>query len=323
MGTPGELRVMADRERQRPATPTGGIERTGSLPRRRQQDAVQLPTLRVVAGADLLALYTIYPSERVQIGRDRSSSLALSDPSVSRHHAVISEVQGELLLEDRGSTNGTSVRGRRITSPTAVRIGEVFYVGEVALRVDPMSVDEIRHLERLAERLRLVARDPLTGLLGRAWLEEELDAVVERAHVRERSMAALFVDVDHFKQVNDTWGHAAGDAVLREIAGVLTSTVRETDRVVRYGGEEFLVVLVDCPPGSVLLAAERIRTAIANHGWEVRGHGPKSMTASIGCASLAPDESARSFLARADEAMYAAKRSGRNRSVVAKARSAA
>jgi diguanylate cyclase (GGDEF)-like protein len=310
---------MAERVR-RPATPPGGIERTGSFPRRRQQDAVQLPTLRVVAGADLLALYTIYPSERVQIGRDRSSNLQLSDPSVSRHHAVLSEVQGELLLEDRGSTNGTSVRGRPVTGPVAVQMGEVFYVGEVALRVDPMTVDEIRHLERLAERLRLVARDPLTGLLGRAWLEEELDAVVDRAHARERSMAALFVDVDHFKLVNDTWGHAAGDGVLREIAGILTSTVRETDRVVRYGGEEFLVVLVDCPKESVLAAAERIRTAIARHGWEVRGHGPTSVTASIGGAALDVDEDARSWLARADEAMYAAKRSGRNRSVVAKAR---
>jgi len=313
---------MAEHER-RPATPTGGTERTGSFPRRRQHDAAQLPTLRVVAGADLLALYTIYPSERVQIGRDRTSSLQLSDPSVSRHHAVLSEVQGELILEDRGSTNGTSFRGRPVTSPVALPIGEVFYVGEVALRVDPMSVDEIRHLERLAERLRLVARDPLTGLLGRAWLEEELDAVVDRAHVRERSMAALFVDIDHFKLVNDTWGHAAGDAVLREVAGILTSTVRETDRVVRYGGEEFLVVLVDCPQEAVLLAAERIRVAVATHGWEVRGLGPKSLTASIGGASLAADEDARSWLARADEAMYAAKRSGRNRSVVAKARSAA
>jgi diguanylate cyclase (GGDEF)-like protein len=304
-------------------TPTGGIERTGSFPRRRQQDAVQLPTLRVVAGADLLALYTIYPSERVQIGRDRTSNLQLSDPSVSRHHAVVSEVQGELMLEDRGSTNGTSLGGRPVTGPVVLPIGEVFYVGEVALRVDPMSVDEIRHMERLAERLRLVARDPLTGLLGRAWLEEELDAVVEKARARERPMVALFVDVDHFKRVNDTWGHAAGDAVLREVAGILTGTVRETDRVVRYGGEEFLALLVDCPPDAVLRAAERIRVAIARHGWDMQGYGPTSVTASIGGASLEPDEDAESWLARADAAMYAAKRSGRNRCVVAKARSAA
>ena len=99
--------------------------------------------------------------------------------------------------------------------------------------------------------------------------------------------------------------------------------MRETDRVVRYGGEEFLILLVDCPPEAVLLAAERLRVAIARHGWEVLGRGPTAVTADRGGASLGPDEDAASWLARADEAMYAAKRSGRNRCVVAKARSAA
>jgi diguanylate cyclase (GGDEF)-like protein len=277
----------------------------------------------VVAGTDLLSLYTIYPKERVEIGRDRNASLQLTDASVSRHHAFVSELNGKFILEDQGSTNGTMLGGETVTGPVTLPFGEVFYVGEVALRVDEMTVDEIRHLEHVAERLRLVARDPLTGLLGRAWLEEELEAVVERAHSRERPMVALFVDLDHFKHVNDTWGHAAGDAVLREVAGRLTGTVRETDKVVRYGGEEFLVLLVDCPEDAVLRAAERMRRAIAQHDWGILGIGPSAITASIGGTALQAGERAATWLARADAAMYAAKRGGRNKCVAAKAQSAA
>ncbi|HHO53567.1 MAG TPA: GGDEF domain-containing protein [Deltaproteobacteria bacterium] len=302
-----------------PHTPTDQFEvRTGAYWRRRRGDGLKIPTVRVVAGPDMLASYAIYPTERVSIGRDIDCDLVLTDHSVSRRHAAVIWSEDALILEDLGSTNGTTIGTRRLSGQTRLPYGRVFYVGNVALRIDMMSIEEIHHLERMADRLNRVVRDALTGLLGRAWLEEELPRVVARHQHRQEALGALFIDVDHFKWINDTFGHALGDDVLRTVARLLASEVRETDQVVRYGGEEFLVLLPGCGEVESVQVGERIRAAIATHPWAsyVDEAGPKlSVTASVGGASLWEGESPAAWLERADQAMYHAKRTGRDRVV--------
>ncbi len=300
-------------------------ERTGTVRLQRGEDLLQIPTIRVVAGAELMVSYAVYPTETVTIGRDARCDLVLSDPSISRRHATITSDDEGLLLADLGSTNGTLVGTRRVVAPTRLPLATMFYLGSVALRVDELSVEEINHLERLAQRLSRVTRDPLTGLLGRAWIEEELEHLVTRHRRSGQPVSVIFSDIDHFKSINDTFGHATGDDVLRIVARILNHEVRDADKVARYGGEEFVVVLGGCPEGEAIRVARRLRYAVERQDWAPYLGRALSVTASFGVAAIGKDESVTDWLHRADQAMYAAKQSGRNRVVGAAelARSAA
>lgn len=172
--------------------------------------------------------------------------------------------------------------------------------------------------------------DPLTGLSNRRAVDESMDAVVSRlvrrhrgpAPVesdRNRDVAFLIVDLDHFKVVNDTWGHHAGDLVLRQTADLLRGSVREGDQVVRWGGEEFLVVGVETDHDDVPAVAERIRSLFEGHAFEIGGAAPLRKTVSVGfaCLPLFPAEPGwlgwEQVLALADQCLYEAKQAGRNR----------
>ncbi|MEQ9639649.1 MAG: diguanylate cyclase [Alphaproteobacteria bacterium] len=166
-----------------------------------------------------------------------------------------------------------------------------------------------RDLYRTQERLRrLATRDPLTGLLNRGALLETLSNGFEHACELGLALSVLFVDIDHFKAVNDSHGHAAGDEVLRAVAKALDTTVRPQDLVGRYGGEEFVVGLLETDRVAAAMVAERIRVAVA------RLQASVPVTISIGMASLGPDTGTlEELLAVADAALYRAKANGRNR----------
>lgn len=168
---------------------------------------------------------------------------------------------------------------------------------------------------RLRETLRHQSiRDPLTGLFNRRYLEETLDRELRRVARLQKPLAVLMIDLDHFKQFNDTFGHDAGDTVLRELGTMLQSHVRSEDVACRYGGEEFAVILPDAPESATLERAEELREAarhlhVQHHG---RSLGPLSL--SIGVAMF-PRHGAdsRTLLEAADQALYEAKAAGRNR----------
>ncbi len=166
---------------------------------------------------------------------------------------------------------------------------------------------------RLTEAERRAQTDPLTGVLNRRSLIERLDAASLRARARGLPIALLFLDLDHFKEINDTHGHAAGDACLRAVVGPIQAELRQSDTVGRYGGEEFVVILSGADSGAARLIAERILERVANV--RVDGFGMLiSLTCSIGIASSdALGLWGEHLLERADAAVYEAKRSGRNR----------
>ena len=155
--------------------------------------------------------------------------------------------------------------------------------------------------------------DALTGVGNRRRLDKELPLVV--AEAAGRPTAVIMVDLDHFKNVNDTHGHPAGDALLRAIAEILRDTVRPADAVYRYGGEEFCILLPETDGPTAVTVAERVRTTVAARSFDVTASEPLRATASLGVASSTRADPAE-LVAKADQALYAAKQGGRNRVVL-------
>ena len=181
-------------------------------------------------------------------------------------------------------------------------------------------------VENIVNRARLMRSgftDVLTGWHNRRYLTVRLGEELARAKRDRYSVVCLMLDVDHFKNVNDTWGHAAGDAVLRELAQRIESQVRASDVAARYGGEEFVVLLPNTEIDSASLLAERIRGAISVAPFELPCGETVTITVSIGIADVMPGTEEKdlktlgdSLIARADVALYAAKSAGRDRVIV-------
>lgn len=282
------------------------------LPSRGPVRRHSIPTLRVVAGRDMLTYATFAPEEQLLIGRDEAADLRLNDITVSKRHArVVADANGTITVVDLNSTNGTAVNSQQV-SRAILRPGDHLEVGGVSLRLDMLSLDELGHLGRVIQRLEAANRDPLTGLLNRAYIDDELPKLAERCATAGVPFACAFVDVDHFKQVNDGHGHQVGDEVLAAIARLLMLGVRDGDPCVRYGGEELILFLPGSNEPGAHEVAERIRRTIAGHDWDRTAQGLR-VTASFGVAERADGESVAAWLNRADQAMYTAKRSGRNR----------
>lgn len=176
----------------------------------------------------------------------------------------------------------------------------------------------LRMASLVAEARRLASTDTLTGLLNRRAFVERLERMRAQGADRLFPMSLLLLDVDHFKKVNDTLGHDAGDAVLQGIAGVLSQMARKSDLVARWGGEEFVVALTKTAEAGARVAAERVRRALAEAKYELPSGAQHRATASIGLVSAArANWDLEDLLARADKAMYAAKHRGRNRVEIA------
>lgn len=167
--------------------------------------------------------------------------------------------------------------------------------------------------EELVEKNRLLevlaVTDKLTGLYNRRKLDELLDEELVRARRYEVEVSIIMLDIDHFKRVNDTWGHAVGDDVLIGMARLLRDNTRDADALGRLGGEEFVVVCRHCDTEACRATAVKLREAIDAHVFPMVG----PVTASFGIATCRPDDTAASLLARADAALYRAKSAGRNR----------
>lgn len=203
----------------------------------------------------------------------------------------------------------------------AMNAGALDYLvkGEISPRALERS---LRYALKLGETLealrRLATRDQLTGLLNRRELDRILVEETERAQRFKQSVALVMVDIDHFKSVNDTHGHPAGDAVLREVGQKLATHVRTVDRAARFGGEEFALVLVQTDKVAAMEVARRILASIAAEPVVTQTGLVLPLTASAGVAVLPGDaDRVESLISAADKALYTAKKSGRNRAVAA------
>jgi diguanylate cyclase (GGDEF)-like protein len=190
---------------------------------------------------------------------------------------------------------------------------------DVVMRAAVATIRRAQALETTrADNRRLEAlatTDPLTRVLNRRALLDRLNAEVDRVRRFNGVLSLLVIDVDHFKPVNDTYGHLAGDSVLRQLGALLDDAVRTVDIVARYGGEEFVMLLPETNREGGILFAERLRDRIASKPFDVGIEKPVHLTVSIGIASFPSPRvtTTEDLFARADEALYRAKSGGRNR----------
>jgi diguanylate cyclase (GGDEF)-like protein len=251
------------------------------------------------------------------IGRTDEAHVAFDDESLSRRHARFARIHGRYYVEDLQSTNGTFVDGRRVTEPVALEDGARIQLGvATVLRFGLSDAAMVAEARRLYEA---TVRDPLTGAHNRNFLDERLRAEMSYAARHGTDVSVLFVDADHFKRVNDGYGHQAGDAVLCALAALLMRTMRIEDVVARYGGEEFVVVVRGIGAVGVLAVAERIRSEVEALVVEHEGRRIP-ITVSIGVATHSAErnvKTAEELIAIADAALYRAKEAGRNRIVLA------
>lgn len=178
-----------------------------------------------------------------------------------------------------------------------------------------VQVAELQERARQAETLASV--DPLTGVANRRKFDNELGALIALSHEEKTPLCLVMADIDHFKAVNDKFGHRAGDAVLKQFAELLGATVRVSDVVARYGGEEFALILPRAPLGNGYEVAEQIRAAVESKIWlGFQNSEHLTLTASFGVADVRDGENPINLIKRADAKLYEAKLSGRNRTIV-------
>ena len=251
------------------------------------------------------------------IGRDASADLTVNDQSISRKHAKIVKANGKVEITDLGSSNGTFVNDKKVTKDSTVVLAkeDMVKLGNSILKFLPAGELEILFYGNLGSAAHT---DAMTKIYNKGYLLEALDAEFKRAKSLHTDLALLFFDLDHFKKVNDTHGHDAGDYVLKEFAQLIrTGHLRPKDIFARYGGEEFVVLLGNTNIKDAADIAERIRAAVASHPFIYEGKRIP-VTTSMGVSEVRADvESSATLLKAADKALYEAKGAGRNKVIIA------
>jgi two-component system, cell cycle response regulator len=255
--------------------------------------------------------------DEMTIGRDPIADIQIQDPSISRKHAKLTKEEGQVRLTDMGSSNGTFVNDKRVPPSQSVVLAkeDMVKLGSSILKYLPKGELEILFYGNLG----LAAHtDALTRIYNKGYLLEALEAEFKRAKALHTEFSILYFDLDHFKKINDTYLHDAGDFVLRELCTMVrTQYLRPKDVFARYGGEEFVVLLLNTNAAKASELAERIRGGVESHAFSYEGKRIP-VTVSMGIAELSADiESPLTLLRAADRALYTAKNSGRNRVVTA------
>jgi diguanylate cyclase (GGDEF)-like protein len=249
-------------------------------------------------------------TEPVNIGRAAQCSVQIDQESVSRNHCEIRFNGSDFLVHDLGSTNGTYVNDDIVTHEGRLRHGDQLKVGRTILKFIIGDDVEVQYHEEI---YRLMTTDGLTQLHNKRYFDEVLDKEVARAKRYKRSFSLLVFDIDHFKQINDQFGHLAGDAILRQLGAVLKGRLRVNDVLARIGGEEFALITPEVGIDGAKELAGKINRLIADTRFEFEGT-QVDVTISVGVAEWQPHyDDAWDLHKEADDKMYEAKRSGRNR----------
>src|SRR5687768_1747770 len=255
-----------------PALPVHPPPRIMQRPERQPRDL--RPALVFLSG-ELIAVPIPLEREEVILGRALEADVRVNDTLCSRQHARItaaptdSHVAMEYVLHDLDSRNGTFLNGRRVRREK-LENGDKITIGDTILRFE--LVDEIdREYQRQIHRL--ISHDDLTGLLSSRSFFSELRREAARAKADGISFCVLMMDIDHFKNVNDTYGHLTGSKTIEEIGACIMNCVRSGDAASRFGGEEFAAFLLDAEIGQAMVAAERIRSTIQSTEFSVIRQG--------------------------------------------------
>jgi diguanylate cyclase (GGDEF)-like protein len=249
------------------------------------------------------------------IGRGDGCEIVVEMDNVSRRHCSLLLRGNAVTLRDEGSTNGTYLNNVEVEGEVELRSGDLITVGSAIFKF--LFGGELGSIEAQyhEEIYRLTIVDGLTQVNNKRYLFEFLEREMARCSRHGRALSLVLLDIDHFKKINDTFGHLAGDYVLRELATVLKVKVRKEECLARYGGEEFVLVLPEASRENTASLADKLRKLVEAHPFEFEGK-KLPVTFSAGVADLTPGhESAIAFLKAADARLYEAKRKGRNQVV--------
>ncbi len=267
--------------------------------------------LVVLSGSAIGSMFKLSDNSLL-IGRSDHADIQLDDPGVSRSHARIrQQAGGTVHIEDLASTNGTWINNERIRAHD-LRDGDQIRIGSISiLKFGYHNSLEERFQQQLYDS---VTRDALTGAYNKRMFTDQLDKAFSHAVRHNTPLSLAVLDLDHFKQINDTHGHPAGDAVLEQFGALMRQAVRNEDLFCRVGGEEFAVIMRECPAEYAPVAAERFRAAVEAHRFR-HGRTPIPVTVSVGVTTLEVGRhpTPAALYEEADQALYRAKRGGRNR----------
>lgn len=247
------------------------------------------------------------------LGRGPINDLVLDLDDVSRQHAQVVPEDGGWAVEDLGSTNGTHVNGVETKGRTPLRNGDLVKVGRAIFKyLAGGNIEALFH----EEIYQLTVSDGLTKVPNKRYLLDFLDREIARAARYGSPLTAVMLDIDHFKKLNDTFGHLAGDEVLARLSGGISACMRREQLFARYGGEEFCLVLPELDAPQVEGLCEAVRLAVEGSKF-VFNEGTTQVTVSLGAAPYAPDMTRSALIEAADAQLYHAKHRGRNQAAYA------
>ncbi len=280
-----------------------------------------LPSLELSEAACVVCIYgpvlgqkwSLADKKALSLGRGEQNEVVLDLDNVSRRHCEILIQDQIVQVRDLGSTNGTYVNGEEVQGARPLQNGDHLKVGGAIFKyLAGGNVESLYH----EEIYRMTIVDGLTQIHNKRYFLETLEREMARCSRFGRPLHLLMLDVDHFKNLNDTHGHIAGDVVLKDLAALIDKDVRLEETFARYGGEEFALIIPEVEEPKVEYRAEKMRKQVASYPFKSEDQR-LPVTVSIGIATMPPGcKHTSTFIKAADDCLYEAKRRGRNRVVV-------
>jgi diguanylate cyclase (GGDEF)-like protein len=268
--------------------------------------------LIVISGGDIGDQHRIKINQTL-IGRSINADIQVNDDSASRDHALIIKDRNGYRVADNESKNGCFINDKKV-GECYLHDGDLLRVGNTIFKF--LSRNNIEHAYH-EELFRLAKIDGLTEIFNHRHFADSLDNELERAKRYDRELSLLMIDIDHFKKVNDCFGHRAGDYILKELADIFVKRSRRVDYVCRYGGEEFAIILPEVDVMGAFKFATTLKESVAAHEFKFE-NDDIAITISIGVSDIMDGiETTEEMIETADKRLYLAKKMGRNRVISA------
>ena len=265
--------------------------------------------LVVIYGEDLGRKHDLEKATTI-IGRSSKCDIQVDQDSISRNHAKIINEDNSASVSDMGSTNGTFVNDELVEGAMTLRNGDFIKIGRTIFKYIAGGNIEGQYHEEI---YRLTTVDGLTQIFNKRYFLETLEREVSRCHRYGRALTLAMMDIDHFKRINDTYGHLAGDYVLKMLASAVKTKIRREDVFARYGGVEFALILPEVDLPGAVATAEKVRKVVEKQRFTFEDQ-VLPVTISIGVAAIGEEiNEVQTLVKVADDRLYDAKQNGRNK----------